>query len=230
MECIYLPQIESITKDIIIFDDEFKHLKALHIGVGEQILASNGNGILSELTIVNIDKKSAQAIVNGIDDVSGIEQNVKGLALGVLDNKDRFEFALEKAVELGITDFYPLFTDFTQRKNVNIDRLVSKSIAALKQSKRHFLTNIHPATTLDRFLNSSEEIILYADMSTDRAMPLSQKNNIIVVGPEGGFSEREDNLLKNHKSALGFTLGSYRLRAETAAVAAISIYNFLLNK
>jgi 16S rRNA (uracil1498-N3)-methyltransferase len=230
MECLFLPNLNENTKNIVIDNDEFKHIKALHIRQNEELLATNGNGIIAKLLIEQIDKRNA--IAQLIEMTSQVSESrlIKGLALGILDNKDRFEFAVEKAVELGITDFYPLLCNYSQRKMVNIDRIVSKSIAAIKQSKQYFLPIIHQPLSIENLINSSQYNLLFADMETETSLSVDQQNNIIIVGPEGGFSEIEYNLLINATNCQGFSLGKYRLRAETAAVTAIGVYNFLINK
>jgi GNAT superfamily N-acetyltransferase len=68
--------------------------------------------------------------------------------------KKLFEFALEKCIELGISDFYPIKSQFTQKKSININRLELKTIAALKQSKQAWKTEIHPEIPLTKIIST----------------------------------------------------------------------------
>ncbi len=230
MECLYLPELNSDSENITICDDEFRHLKALHARQGEELLATNGSGIIATLSITQIEKRNAVAQVVSYTDKSNAERHIKGLALGILDNKDRFEFAVEKAVELGISDFYPLLCEYSQRKQVNAERIISKSIAAMKQSKQYFLPIIHKPISIENLILSSQSSILYADMDTESTMIINNCDSIIVIGPEGGFSDYENKLLNSAENCIGFTLGQFRLRAETAAITSLGVYNFLYNK
>ncbi|MFA6571253.1 MAG: RsmE family RNA methyltransferase, partial [Bacteroidota bacterium] len=147
-----------------------------------------------------------------------------GLAIGILENKDRFEFALEKAIELGITDFYPLLTEFTQRKNINTGRLKLKAIAAMKQCKRSILTSIHPIVKPKDITIISKEFdkIILADENGEHPKKSNIISTLVLIGPEGGFSETELQILKSIPNIISINLGNRRLRSETAALTALA--------
>ncbi len=225
MECIFLPDLQADDTFIDkISIEESKHLKALHINSGDNILAVNGKGFAFELLINRLNKNDYSASVVRILENYGENEYKLGLAIGILDDSSRLEFALEKSIELGISDFYPLITKFSQKKNVKVERLVAKSIAAIKQCKRSKLPIIHPATKLDNiFLDSiiNTQIILADEHGDDPRNTCMNSNRIVFVGPEGGFNQSEIELIKS-KNPILWKFGNRRLRAETAAVAAIS--------
>jgi 16S rRNA (uracil1498-N3)-methyltransferase len=225
MECLFIPELRKGDSRFEIEDEEFRHIKALHVREGEKLLASNGGGVLFELIVDTLEKRKARvSILSEIENV--LPEKRLGLALGILDNKDRFEFALEKAIELGVSDFYPLLCRFSQKSKVNLDRLEAKAIAALKQSKRAFMPTIHKPIEIKEILAIPNVAFLFADMDSKEKMKFESKNGIIIAGPEGGFNEEELNTLRSDQNVVPFTLGDFRLRAETAAIASLSIANY----
>lgn len=225
MECLYLPELNRESNNIIISGEEYKHFKVLRLRDNESILASNGQGLLAELLVRNIDKRQATADIINISEQSKPLQHLS-VALGILDNRDRFEFAIEKCVELGVQEFYPLVSQFTQRKSLNINRLELKAIAALKQSKRAWKMIMHEETKLNTLLKADFDVIYFADMLATGKMQAVEGNALIVVGPEGGFSDEECVLLRNTAKVQPFTLGENRLRAETALLTSVAMYNY----
>lgn len=227
MECLYLPDIDIHSADVIIEDEELHHLKVLRVNKQNTILATNGSGALAELIIESVEKKFAKAIICNVKLVEKPKYRT-GLALGILDNRDRFEFALEKCIELGISDFYPLICKFSQKKSLNINRLEQKSISALKQSKRAWKTQIHEPIEINKIFSTRFDNYLYADMNSKIKVQAKNGDNLIIIGPEGGFSDNEINLIYEQDNLIPYTLGENRLRAETAAVSSVSILKYLL--
>lgn len=226
MECLFLPELTQDTKLIDITDDEFTHLKALRLNISSKVEAINGNGLKAEIEIFEMTKKKASAKVNSMSFIEPVQKRIS-LALGILDSRDRFEFALEKAIELGIYSFFPLACDNSQRKIFSKERLNAKAIAALKQCKRSYLPIISSPLSIDELLRTNKDSTFYfADMESKEKLNIVEDNLIILIGPEGGFSEREIQLMKDSK-VKGFTLGETRLRAETAAIASITLGTLL---
>lgn len=224
MECLYIPNLDINSENILIEDDEFRHLKALHTRIGDSILISNGNGTMVTVSITEIERRSASARIVSKEFMPKADYKL-GLALGILDNKDRFEFALEKAVELGATDFYPLLCRYSQKQKVNLERLANKSISAIKQSKRAWNINIHNAITIEELLSIDDNTIYFADMESTNKLKYLEGNSVLLVGPEGGFSAEEEAIIRKGQNVNSFTLGSNRLRAETAAIAGLTLIN-----
>lgn len=233
MECIYLPELEKESERIEILSEEARHLKALRLKPYEQILATNGRGLTATISVENIGNKLFATEIQNFQYNLGEISSKFGLALGVLHDRARLEFALEKSVELGVTDFYLLNTRFVQKKNYSYERLEAKAIAAMKQAKRSVLPKIHQLkefNLINGILEQYDKIILMDE--TGKKMNELERNmaekKIILVGPEGGFSTEEiDNLLEKHKTKIEkITLGSRRLRAETAAIVSVGLFSF----
>jgi 16S rRNA (uracil1498-N3)-methyltransferase len=225
MECIYLADLSETDSDIVIPSDQAKHLKVLRLNTGDKISASNGKGLLFELVLNRTGKTDYTAKIASFDVRKGeCDRNIT-VALGVLDDKNRMEFAVEKITELGAVSFIPLITEFSQKHRINIDRLQSKAISAMKQSKRSVLTTIKPAVSFSELLKTatSYDTVLLADEFGDKPNISSLPNNIlIIVGPEGGLSENEIKLCDEHNFTK-WSLGSRRLRAETALITMTSL-------
>lgn len=225
MECIYYPSLEESSGLIQIKGPEAKHLRALRLSTGSKILVSNGKGLCSVCEIIAATKSEFSITPVEYLGEYGEPAEEIGLAIGILNQRERLEFAIEKAIELGVTDIYPLLTDFAQKKKINKDRLLAKSVAAMKQCRRSRLPKIHDLMNVSEFIISAGEYEsrLVADISGDNPGALIKPvPTVLLVGPEGGFSDGE---LINIQDA-GFQscrLSGRRLRTETAAITGISL-------
>ena len=226
MNCLYLADLIEKANEYFLPESECRHIKSLRISETEIVMVTNGKGLSAtgKIKIINkfetIFKPSEFIHNNG-------ENNFKsGLAIGLLDSRDRLEFAFEKAVELGIKDFYPLITKFTQTNKINIDRLNLKAISAMKQSCRSVLPMVHSPVSLNDLLNfdNDYERILLADIIGSKLGKLENESpTLVVIGPEGGFSKEEIEIFNKDKRVEMIKLGDRRLRSETAAIVALGL-------
>jgi len=145
---------------------------------------------------------------------------------------DRLEWFVEKATEIGIDEITPLLCEHSERKVVNLERLERVMISAMKQSGKAMLPKLNTATPFESVLkNANEKVKLIAycgDLATAHAHEFIGKGEsvIILIGPEGDFSPMEiQAAIENHFNAV--SLGSSRLRTETAGVVACSMANLI---
>ena len=142
--------------------------------------------------------------------------------------KGRIDWIVEKACELGIDRILPVITQRTIVDRVNTDRLRAHMIEAAEQCGRTALPTLDDAVKLDRLLAGwpSDRALLFADEAG--GVPIAQVASkgaaAILIGPEGGFTDSERALIRALPAARGVTLGPRILRADTAAVAAISLW------
>ncbi len=225
MECIYLPELDFHSQTLPVPDNEAKHLKALHIKDADAVFATNGRGVLARTEIIRTGKNTFEAKIIDIHKNNGEADFRLGLALGILDNKDRFEFALEKGTELGITDFYPLVAKYSQKRIYSLERLRTKAIASMKQCRRAVLPDIHTPIGIEALIGSAgyARVILADESGCFPTPPADTADTLVIIGPEGGFASDEIELLSS--SAIAWKLANRRLRAETAAIAALSLIN-----
>lgn len=219
MECLFSPEFNKNSSIITIEGDEAKHAKALRLKINDEILITNGKGLTALCKFTEFNKFQSQFHVIEFFEKMGEPNEHLHVAIGILDNKDRFEFALEKAVELGISEFTPLITRYSKNSIINSDRLFAKSVAALKQSKRSVLPVINQPIKLEELLKMNTSNLIVADENGTESVNVSG-NMLLLVGPEGGFSNEELMMINKYKPQK-LNLGARRLRAETALIASI---------
>ena len=146
--------------------------------------------------------------------------------------KARTDFIVEKATELGVRAIQPVITEYTQTQRVRTDRMRALAIEAAEQTERMDLPEIREAESLPKLLSSWEarKLVIYCDEGAEAA-PISQYREqlagraaAILIGPEGGFSPRERKMLHELAYVLPVTLGPRILRAETAVVSALTLW------
>lgn len=139
------------------------------------------------------------------------------------------DYVVQKATELGVSALQPVFTRRTIVTRVNEERMRANAIEAAEQSDRLTAPQIHEGVPLDKLLKSwpRERHILFCDEGGD-ARPIAQAASdtpcAILTGPEGGFDPAEREMIRAHDFVTPVTLGPRILRADTAALAALAIW------
>lgn len=200
--------------------------KVLRAREGDALVVVDGKGGRYQGSIRRITKESLQV---GVDDKQKIPapDPLLMLGMGIIKKRDRLEFAVEKAVELGVSRICLFRSERTVKENVRMDRLESTAISAMKQSLRAWLPEISVYDSFEEMLNSFRDTtILIAHEKADQDLkPFSNQFGdgklFLLIGPEGGFSDREIEKA-TELGARVISLGSNRLRTETAAVAFLS--------
>jgi len=137
------------------------------------------------------------------------------------------DWLVEKATELGVARLQPVITGRTVVERVKFDRLEAIAIEAAEQCGRTVLPEIIDPAPLDRFLKMSGQHPLYfADEQGGEpvAGAMRQGPATIMIGPEGGFTDEERAMIRGAAHAVPISLGPRILRAETAALAAVTAY------
>ncbi|MBM1633629.1 16S rRNA (uracil(1498)-N(3))-methyltransferase [Sulfitobacter mediterraneus] len=146
--------------------------------------------------------------------------------------KARTDFIVEKAAEMGAARILPVMTEFTNAGRVQRDRLQAHAVEAAEQCGGTFVPEVAEAVKFDRLLDGwgPERRIMFCDealATTGGAVGLAEGDTgpwAILIGPEGGFSERERGRLQRLEAAHAVRLGPRILRADTAAVAAMTLW------
>ncbi len=144
--------------------------------------------------------------------------------------KARTDYIVEKAAEMGARRIVPVMTDFTNSGRVQRDRLQAHAVEAAEQCGGSFVPEVADATKLDRLLEGWDiaRQIMFCDETLAGAtagLPAQAPGPwAILIGPEGGFSDRERSRLHGLDHAHPVTLGPRILRADTAAVAALTVW------
>lgn len=212
---------------ITLPEEEARHAaRVLRHQVGDVIQVVDGVGGLHRVVIREITKKTVSGeILESVQNQNEPELDLT-IGLGLLKNPARFETFAEKAVELGVRRIVPLVTERTERTSVKEERLHKILVAAMKQSGRTRLPELYPATHLEEMLTGFRNhlrVMCHESAPADQSLAnILNKNDlsetVIIIGPEGGFSESEIAMSKRYDWHIA-SLGARRLRAETAAIA-----------
>jgi len=206
---------------------EAKHASAvMRACEGDEITIVDGKGGTYEGTIRQVLDNTIQIGVNDQQQIPKPKPELI-LAMGIIKKRDRLEFAVEKAVELGACQIVLFRGERSIKKNVRIGRLESIILAAMKQSMHPWLPELSMehslAEVLSRFPRARP--LMAHEKVEGKASGIADRNNndpkLLLVGPEGGFSPAEVQTAEKAGADL-ISLGKYRLRAETAAVTLMS--------
>ena len=150
--------------------------------------------------------------------------------------KTRSDFLIEKSTEIGLRKFLPTFSNKTQTKIVSLTRSRKNIVEAVEQCGGTFIPEILPISSLAEVIEELPEdrILIFCDESLEsrninECLLLDRPEKVaILVGPEGGFSDSERKLLRAKKNILPVSLGNRILRAETAAVVALTMWHSMV--
>lgn len=216
---------------VVIEGQEAIHIsKVLRHSKGDQILVTDGKGNGYECKIFDIKKKSVYLEILNIQSHSEPEPKIT-LCMGIIKKRDRLEFAVEKAVELGVSKIVLFEGEYSQKGNVREDRLESTAISAMKQSLRFYLPEIVVEKNITEAISkhAQNSALIFADETVEESnqdkKDLSEEY-FLIVGPEGGFSSNEREIVKSFDPKY-YSLGKFRLRAETAAIVMVDRFSAL---
>jgi len=226
----YYPILDK-TKGTINLDEETSRyiISVLRMKPGEKINLADGKGSLVIAEIINNHKKHCTVEVA---EIIRQEPKNKTISIGIslLKNSNRFEWFLEKATEIGVSEIIPLICERTEKEKFRYDRMNAICISAMLQSQQCWLPVLHEPKifnkqTIKQF-NHQTKLIAYCgigDKQTISQIPNSQiENCIILVGPEGDFTKEEVDLAIQHHF-IAVALGETRLRTETAGVVVATL-------
>ena len=202
---------------IVPTEDMRRHLAALRLRGDEYVGVLNGRGLL---LICRYSTNTSSPHLTVVESHLYAPPCPLTIILPVLHHRDRFEFALEKVVELGVTEIVVWNADHAEFQRSTTVRMLAKIEAASAQCGRVWFPELREDSDLTAILDSyplADVVVGDAGGHLHRE-PLS--NHVVVLaGPEGGLSEREQAVLANLPRLHRWRVGEYRLRAETAVVA-----------
>jgi 16S rRNA (uracil1498-N3)-methyltransferase len=227
METFFVPLRETAPHTILVDGEEGRHLtQSLRMRTGERCRVVDGRGNAYDVVVTTVGKGTAECSVEAHHIRLNEPAHAVTLAAAILKNPSRFEYLIEKAVELGVTTIVPLLTERTIARGAKSGRWEKIAIAAMKQCGRSVLPAITEPATFAAFLETAPatalRLIPHEKSSTGMPEARGEQDIVVVIGPEGGFSDGEIE----RSELAGFhpvSLGVRRLRAETAAVAALAM-------
>lgn len=230
MQVFYTPHISGDTH--ILDEKESRHIiRVLRMKKGTSVRLIDGKGNLYEGIITGTDKKKCVIKIVSVTENFEKRNYRLHIAISPLKNPERFEWFVEKSVEIGIDEITPLVCRNTEKPGIKADRNRNIIISAMKQSLKTRETILNEPCLFGDFLKrDTEGIVMLAHCSDNVARKgiaeVYKKGEpaVIMIGPEGDFSEEETDMAVK-KGIIPVHLGNSRLRTETAGVAAChSVY------
>jgi len=227
MQLFYNATISEIIKEITFNKEESNHIyKVLRKKEGEILHLTNGKGYFFKVELLESSPKHCLAKVISAKKQKPLPYYLH-LAVAPTKLNDRYEWFLEKATEIGISEITPIICEHSERKIIKLERYEKKVISAMKQSLKAYLPKINPAITLKEFLkiqkeNTNQKLIAHCEETNKKSLKSKlqpKQNTLLLIGPEGDFSTKEISIALES----GFepvSLGESRLRTETAAIVA----------
>jgi 16S rRNA (uracil1498-N3)-methyltransferase len=233
MQLFYNPNITEISKEVTFDKEESRHItKVLRKNEGDNLHLTNGKGFFFEAKLISANPKQCVATINKTEKQDPLPYHLH-LAVGPTKLNDRYEWFLEKATEIGVTEITPIICEHSERKVINAERYQKIIQSAMKQSLKAYLPVLHPAVSFKKFLSENRpeklQLIAHCEESEKKSIKSVLNPNesvLILIGPEGDFSKKEIKLAKK-QSIIPVSLGESRLRTETAAVTACCAMYFI---
>jgi len=232
MHVFYAPKIKA--EKYILDKKESKHcVKVLRLRKSEPVKLIDGEGNLYDGVIAELNPEGC--VINITNIIKDYQKRPYKLHLAVspLKNPDRFDWLIEKSVEIGVDEITPLICTNSEKKSIRPERINNIIISAMKQSIKARLTFLNPVTSFSEFVRKDfTGIQMIAHCSTgytrEHIKNIYSKGHdaVLLIGPEGDFTDDEIR----EAISMGFIsihLGPSRLRTETAAVAACYSVYFL---
>lgn len=213
-------------------EETSKHIiQVLRMDTGEHLQLADGKGNLHLVIIAEPHKK--KCIVKVLSTTAAPAPTRKiSIAISLLKNASRFEWFMEKATEIGVSEIIPLICERTERQHFKKERFENILISAMLQSQQSWLPVLHQPVTYEQFFRledpalAAQKFIAHCEeekkVSLATSVDFNQSSQLILIGPEGDFTPVEIKLALDHHFT-PVTLGDTRLRAETAGVVAATL-------
>ncbi|HEY6899150.1 MAG TPA: RsmE family RNA methyltransferase [Puia sp.] len=226
----YLSAYEPSSTELTLDEDNSRHIvQVLRMQPGERLQLTDGKGALLTAVIIDDHKKKCRVRVESSYTQPAPKRKVT-IAISPVKNASRFEWFLEKATEIGVSQIIPLLCERTEKQHTRTDRLRNILVSAMLQSQQTWLPELPDPLPIAGLLANppcEERFIahcLEAPKPTHSLarLPETQTSRLILIGPEGDFSPKEIESALN-KGFIPVTLGDHRLRTETAGVVAATL-------
>ncbi|WP_336276948.1 16S rRNA (uracil(1498)-N(3))-methyltransferase [Bartonella sp. CB178] len=229
---LFIRQSFSMSEKIRIEGSQASYLiRVLRMQEGDEILLFNGQDGEWLAKLIAVEKRSVVAqLVH--------QERLQTAHLDLIYcfaplKSARLDYMVQKAVEMGASVLQPVVTRHTQATRINMARMEANVIEAAEQCGILSVPKCFPSVSLEKLLEfwDEEQPLFFCDEAQEvhNPLPLLKKQKItargVLIGPEGGFSEEERNFLKKHSFVISISLGPRILRADTAAVVALTLLN-----
>jgi len=228
----YIRSFDAATKSIVLDEDTSNHIvQVLRMKKGEELNLTDGKGNLLSCVITNDHKKHCTVEVLN-SQLTTHHSRLITIAISLLKSSSRFEWFLEKATEIGVSEIIPLICERTEKQKFRYERMRQICISAMLQSQQCWLPVLHKPVAYEllfrqkEIANADQKFIAHCldEERTPSLNPQIRKSahSLILIGPEGDFT-REEIDLALHYNFIPVSLGKTRLRSETAGVVAATL-------
>jgi 16S rRNA (uracil1498-N3)-methyltransferase len=228
MHLFYCPDITGTTYTLP--EEESGHcIRVLRLKPGDIVHITDGRGNMHECRITGDNARHCSVEI--INTNHSPARSPAGLHVAIAPTKsiERFEWFLEKATEIGIDVVTPLFCSRSERSGIKLQRLEKVMVAAMKQSLKSWLPEIRQPEDFSNFIKKDHpglKFIAWCGTGTEQHLKellVKGSDALILIGPEGDFTHSEiETAISNGFTAV--SLGTSRLRTETAGVVACTIF------
>jgi 16S rRNA (uracil1498-N3)-methyltransferase len=232
MHIFYSPDIKS--DEYTLSPEESKHgIKVLRLKKGDRVLLIDGNGKQFNAILQNEDRNKCRVKIVNTESIEKRKDFELKIAIAPTKNISRFENFLEKTAEIGIDHILPFISSRSERRQIKQERSEKILIAAVKQSIAFFKPELHPLTTFESIINTTdagEKYIAHCYPSDTKKhikdVYRKGQNVLILIGPEGDFTEDEiRQAVQNGFKEI--SISGSRLRTETAGIVACHIIDYI---
>lgn len=221
--------VEDLSDKTIVFDeDTSKHMiNVLRMQKGEEVLLTDGKGKKALAIIIDDNRKKSVVEISSIETEPERKQKVI-IGISLIKNASRFEWFLEKATEIGVSEIIPLICARTEKEKFRFDRMQNILISAMLQSQQCWFPILHQPTEFEKAIHLSfdQKFIAHCEESNKQTLSSQHLNastsQLILIGPEGDFTSEEIQPAINN-NFIPVSLGNTRLRTETAGMVAATL-------
>jgi 16S rRNA (uracil1498-N3)-methyltransferase len=226
----YIETFDATQQLITLNEETSKHVvQVLRMQVGEQLNLTDGKGSMLTATISDAHNKHCVVQVKAVSYQPQAARKTT-IAVSLVKNASRFEWFLEKATEIGVTEIIPLLCERTERQHFRYDRMKGILVSAMLQSQQTWLPVLHEPMKFENLkkiqFENAFKLIAHCEETEKNSFSNFQidqfENSVILIGPEGDFTTTEINtaIAAGYKPVM---LGETRLRTETAAIVAATL-------
>jgi 16S rRNA (uracil1498-N3)-methyltransferase len=231
-----LVDAEELKKEVVTLSSEESHhlARVLRVQAGQEITLFDGQGNVADGGIESVGKSAVEVRISKRYSVPSPAVQID--LIQALPKPDRWELVMQKAVELGASNIYPILTQRTEFKpsEKKMERWQKIVLNAAQQCEVRWLPSLHPLAKLDDILTSLENYdlvlvgSLYDGATPFREVAMAGKKNVaLLIGPEGDFSQEEVTAAVA-EGAIPVSFGDRILRTETAAIFGLSVLAYQL--
>ncbi len=228
MHLFYAPDIE-LTNELPA--EEAAHaLRVLRLKAGDELMLTDGKGCFYRTEIAVADQKHCLLNILEATPQPALWKRHLHLALAPTKNMDRMEWLAEKATEIGFDELTFLNCRYSERRVIKLERIEKIVVSAVKQSLKARMPKLNELTDFSKFIRqpfTGQKFIAHCypgDKSLLKNSLNAEEDALVLIGPEGDFSE-EEVALAIENGFQPISLGASRLRTETAALVAVHLMN-----